>query len=257
MYKQLKYKLLHLISTMNLKTIFSTTLLVMLTHLVFGQDSKLQIGVEFGPNIYLKSSEYSDLPSHLGQELTDKRDPAMGLTVIPTFQYNFHRHFSFRIGLGYQSLSEKYINLDHYQYAINDPSLIGTISYYNTYHMAHLPTQIRASFGNRTKFFVNAGTHLSILTKQSSHSSFVPSQESIEYPSYNKLNHKNKMDVHFGILMGLGVSTPINDKLQFSIEARNTMSLLKTSTLSRMVSPFDMRADIIPTLLFGVTYQLQ
>jgi len=170
--------------------------------IAFTQTNRTDLGFEGGLGvIYLRGSD----------AVVKYQQPAIGFCGGLFFQFNFKRIFSIRTCI----LSEKkgsatdLILTDSYGRTVQDLKL-KTNLYYVT-----LPVLIRATFGKKSKFFLNGGPYIGYLIWQ-------PSEVSLGVTLSNTAPLK-KFDM--GITTGLGFSIPIKSKSAFSIEIRHNLGL--------------------------------
>ena len=236
--------------------IVATTLLLT-TGSLFAQESKFEFGIEGGPSMQinpntLKTNKYYN--THLYK-------PSVGYSITPTFQYNFHRNFGLRVGLGYQNLRYSNTNIPIYQQSdeplINPYHHIGNLNVKSSVNSFIIPVQIRASFGKKTQFFANIGTNMTISTSAKDKYNFIPfpGQSSNELPQGTKI--RSDYDISFGLLTGVGVKIPVNDRLNFTMEARNETTLLRFSNMPYRDGRYKNSIEVIPSVLFGISYKFK
>jgi hypothetical protein len=188
---------------------FLSVILFCTVFTTFGQ-SKIAIGVEGGPNIiFLRGNEI----------MNQFYDPTIGFSGGATFQYNLGTIVSLHTGLSYERKGA----------AIRDVVLVdqtgnptGSYTAHFNYNYLNLPILVRASFGEKTQFFVNAGPYIGYLINQM----VVNSDTKKKYD-----NTKSNKKIDMGVSAGLGILIPFGEKLAFTLELRNNLGLYNVSAL--------------------------
>jgi hypothetical protein len=195
--------------------------------------NKIEIGAEGGPSLaFLR-----------GNELIKKyHSSIIGFSGGVTFQYNLDKTISLRTNLSYERKG----------CAIKDLPMMFSSNKTFHYRLNYItmPILVRASFGKKTHFFVNAGPYFGYLA-----------QTIIEIS--NDIGEKEKLvdtdnpylkKWDFGISAGLGVAIPLGEKIALSFEIRNNLGLydINNSAFS------DDRAvkNNSTNLLVGLAYQI-
>jgi hypothetical protein len=192
-----------------MKTI-KTLLLIILSFTAFSQ-SKFQVGVESGVGISLS--------------LKNIPDTKLSISLIDgaTFQYNFTKIFSIKTGMYYERKGWRSEN----QLTDINGSNIGEVVTKRHLHYVSIPFLIKAAFGNKTRFFVNAGPGISFLTSAVSKRKF-DTNYNLDPNIYKKKETftnlvDNKIDV--GAIFGFGIEVPFKKNLNLTIEARNNFGI--------------------------------
>lgn len=235
-----------------MKKTFLTTTLLLASICTFAQDKKFEFGLEAGPSMELIPSMLKNNNTNLA---SSTYQPQVGFNITPTFQYNFHRIFSFRVGLGYQNVRYAIQDSPYYNEVITGIEAIGTMNSKHSLHSFTLPAMIRASFGNKTKFFANVGTNLTVSTAANGRYDFTPSPNHTDFEAWSQEKVYGAYNISLGLLTGLGVSVPVTDRLNFSVEARNEVTLLRAEDLPYRFGRYKNSVRVIPSLLVGFSYK--
>lgn len=177
-----------------------------------GQTNKFDIGVEGSPSlIFLRGN----IIANLGK-------PTIGFSGGLFFQYNFKRVVSLRTNIAFE---RKGSVLTYEITNINGNSL-GKVTTNTNFDYLILPILVRATFGKRVQFFVNAGPYFGYLIKQT----FVTKGDNIPTTTNDNTSLNKRFDT--GISTGLGLSVPIKTKFLFSFEVRNNLGLYNVRAVS-------------------------
>ena len=205
------------------------------TTVLFAQQNKFDIGIEGGPSrTFLRGNDF----------LEEFYDPKIGFSGGIFLQYNFPKIFSIRTNLAFERKGTLFkgtlINTNGEGY--------GEFTAHLNYEYLTLPVLIRAGFGNKVKYFVNAGPFLGHLMKQ---------ENIVKAAGYLTLtneytNSYKQFDV--GITAGLGVTIPIKEKFYISCEIRNNQGLLDISK-SQIYNGGTIKTNST-NLLVGLAYKL-
>jgi hypothetical protein len=211
----------------------------------YAQTSRYELGFNIGPNLngyrgtafddayydpFLFSYETEKvLGTSYGLSLQYnfgdlKKSKVISLLINPTFDrkhYSTNTHIDNQNYVGYESniTSKGYDNF------------IGS------------PILLRATFGNKSKFFLNAGPYFGCFTN----SVWSTNQDGFQ------TNGDTVYSKHFdaGLSIGLGLRVPINDRLGFSFELRNNLGLKNLSYSEQFTSKLN-----TTNLSLGLTYNL-
>jgi hypothetical protein len=181
------------------------SLLLSLTAISFAQTNKFDIGVDAGPGlIYMYGNDI----------ITKYNQPSVGVSADISFQYNINKIFSLKTMLSYDLKGNQATVYFTNQNGVNTGEK-GTIHSYLDY--LTLPILAKATFGRKIRFFVNAGPYISALVKTSN--------------NYNNVAYVNGSlkPIDSGIQAGLGLTVPIKQYFELSIEDRNSVGLLNIS----------------------------
>ena len=178
------------------------TLLV--TTLTYAQSSKISIGIEGGAGL-------SNAAIGVGQA-------SPGYTTKLTSQYNLSDILSLNVGFGYERRSSEAHNI-----IIDSIYPQDWLVNWN-FDFLTMPVLVRASFGSKVKYFINAGPYFSYLIKEHGYV-----KDNIE----NTKTYSEGTDYYkrfeSGISFGTGVSIPIAQQLSLLIEARGNVGLTNLS----------------------------
>ena len=219
-----------------LKTLF-IGLFLLSTVIVFGQAKQFEFGIEGSPSqISLRGNEIID----------NKHKSKLGFSGGVFFQFNYNKFLSLRTNLAYERKGSKteawtsdVNNDDEYESE-------GTI--HANFNYLTLPILIRATLGNKVKYFVNVGPYAGYLMKKTT----VHELEDNFNVTYDETSLFKRFDA--GITTGIGFSVPIKAQYSLSFEVRNNLGLINTSSVPVM------NDGTIKTnstnFLFGFTYNI-
>lgn len=181
------------------------------TSSLHAQNSMFDLGLEGGPNLSTVS-----ITSKFFEANTKPVAFGSGGFI---FQYNFKNFLSLKTGLSYQRKGFQFpegplVNIDGY--------FIGTGK--TTYSLDYmtLPILVKASFGEKVQFFVNAGPYVGfLLGKNERFKSITNDSEQI----YQNKDMTGLKRWDFGVAGGVGIAIPIKTFWVISIEARNYTGL--------------------------------
>ena len=198
-------------------TIFSF-IAIGITSSVNAQNSMFDLGLESGPNLsnVFISSPFFDVDSK----------PAIYGSGGFIFQYNFKNFLSIKTGFSYQRKGFQLNNL-----LFTDAS--GNTIYGNGKSNSRLdyltfPVLVKASFGKKVQFFVNAGPYAGYLLQKTDRTtlngSSTTQKDDLKYAGLNRWD--------FGVAGGIGIAIPIRTFWVISVEARNYTGLMDIATSS-------------------------
>lgn len=217
------------------KSILFGLLLLTICRTTYGQVNKFDIGVEAGPSlIFLRGNDFID----------NNHKPTIGFTGGLFFQYNFKKIVSLRTNIAYE---RKGSVLTAQATDING-NPFGEITINTNFDYLTLPILVRATFGKKVQFFVNAGPYFGYLIKQT----FVSKGDNIPTTTSDNTSLDKRFDT--GVSTGLGLSVPIKTKFAFSFEIRNNLGLYNTSAVP--VANNGTVKTNSTNFLFGFTYKL-
>jgi opacity protein-like surface antigen len=171
-------------------------------------------GIEGGPN--LSNFIVTDNPNV-------NPEPAIFGSTGFTFQYNTKKILSFRTGFSYQRKGYRLNDLLHSDVNGNTPEKARLTSRFD---YITLPLLVKASFGKKVQFFVNAGPYVGYLLAKS---------DKLETEG-GKTEISRNQDIEdflrwdFGIAGGLGITVPIKENWLISMEARNYYGLININS---------------------------
>lgn len=206
----------------------------------YAQNSMFDLGLEGGPN--------------LSTMLIKSSNPAFDFNPKPViygsggfiFQYNFKNFLSLKSGLSYQRKGYQANNTiftDAFGNVIGGGKTISRFDYLT------FPVLVKASFGKKVSFFVNAGPYVGYLLTKTDRTK-VGSEEHI-YTTDLKNSGYNRWD--FGIASGIGVAIPIRTYWVISVEARNysgLMDITEPTVTKWLTNTTDLRIGIAYKLGF-------
>ncbi len=218
-----------------IKTFFLLAL-TLTTGAITAQNSKIDIGIEGGPSLrFLRGSEI----------FKQYFQPTVGFSGGISFQYNVGEVISLRTNIAFER--KGMISKDITAFDANgNPT--GTLEQRVNFDYITIPLLVRASFGEKIQFFINAGPYFGYLISQ---------KEVLSGPSnptiiLDKTKYYKPLDV--GISAGLGCLIPIGDKFAFTLEARHNLGL--TNVSDRPVYNNGTVKTNATTLLAGFAYRI-
>lgn len=201
------------------------------------QNSMFDLGLEGGPNLstMLISSTMFDFDPQ----------PAVFGSGGFIFQYNFKNFLSLKTGISYQR--KGYQLKDVTSVDQNGNILSNTATSSSRLDYLTFPILVKASFGKKVNFFVNAGPYVGYLLQKTNRlkydGSTTTDQTDLSNGGYNRWD--------FGIAGGVGIAIPIRTFWVISIEARNYSGLIdiaSSSSTKWLTNTTDLRV--------GVAYKL-
>lgn len=204
----------------------------------YAQNSMFDLGLEGGPNLstmLIKSSN---------QAFDFDPKPAIFGSGGFIFQYNFKNFLSLKTGFSYQRKGYQGDNVSILTPSGNIAGIGKTISRFD---YLTFPVLVKASFGKKVSFFVNAGPYVGYLLTKTDRTK-VGSEEHI-YTTNLKNSGYNRWD--FGIASGIGIAIPIRTYWVISVEARNysgLMDITEPAVTKWLTNTTDLRV--------GVAYKL-
>lgn len=217
----------------NRKFIFLIISIITLTP-AFAQDHRIEIGVEVSPG----------MTSLRGNPLVDRHDATLGFTGGFFLQYNFSNLFSLRTNLALERKGSSNTS----QVTDQNGNIMDDMTLHFNFNYLVLPILTRASFGQRAKFFIDAGPYLGYLLKNTA----VLKGENYETTRSHDDSLYKKAD--FGLSTGAGVSIPLNKNISLSFEARNSLGLTNVSAVP-VIADGSIKMNSL-NLLVGLVFQL-
>jgi hypothetical protein len=194
----------------SIKSIFFGLIILTSGTTIYGQTNRFDIGVEGGPSLI----------SLRGNEIIDQyHKPTIGFSAGLFFQFNFKKIVSLRTNIAF----ERKGSVATMQTTDNNGNPLGEVTTHTNFDYLTLPVLVRATFGKKVQFFVNAGPYFGYLIKQT----FV--REGDNDPTTTTDNSFRDKRFDTGISTGLGLSIPFKTNFAFSFEARNNLGLYNVS----------------------------
>lgn len=159
------------------------------------------------------------------------------------FQYNTKKILSFKTGFSYQ---RKGFQSQDFPYSDNNGNILGEGNSVISFDYITLPILVKASFGKKVQFFVNAGPYTGFLLAKNER--FVLDHQTI---SENK-NMSGLQRWDFGITGGIGVAIPIKEFWMVHAEVRNYLGLIDLNSSGSTANMYTNTTD----LRLGVVYRL-
>jgi hypothetical protein len=200
--------------------------------MVFGQQNKIDLGVEGGPSItFQRGNEILSTYNKLN----------IGFSCGLFFQYNFPKIFSLRANIAFERKGSSM------SFSTIDTNGISTvIKGHSNFNYLTIPVLFHTTFGNKVKYFINVGTYIGYLISQSyiyKNNLFPPDNSTSQYKPFD-----------FGISGGLGFIIPVKDKFAISCELRNNLGLLNIAK-GEIYNDGSIKTNST-NLLIGITYKI-
>ena len=216
-----------------------TMLLCTMTINIYGQTNILNIGAEGGFSIAsLRGNENELIERH---KVT--RIGYMGGLFV---QYNFKKTISLRTGAYYERKGSAYSMRVEDQYGVPVENVPVNVNY----DYISVPLLLRATFGKKINWFINAGPYIGFLLKQTVHGDAVQS-----LPELNSDFTEFSKKTETGMSAGIGISYPVMEKLDLSFEVRDNLGLSNTSAVP-VYNDGVIKTNAL-NFLVGVSYKLK
>lgn len=208
---------------------------------LFAQTSnRYDWGIEGGPNL-------SDLRMKFSPSYFVEKKPAIFGSAGFIFQYNTKKILSFKTGFSFQRKGTQIQNLI---FTDQFGSQLGTAKNLFTLDYITLPILVKASFGKKVQFFVNAGPYAGFLLAKTE-KFIIDKADGKEVFKNHDMSGLNRFD--FGIASGIGVAIPIKESWKIHAEFRNYLGLIdiNSSNLNEMyTNTTDFRVGLVYRLGF-------
>ena len=204
----------------------------------FGQTNKFEIGVETGPGIFsMRSNSYSNL----------NYNATLGFLGGFYFQSNISKIISVRTIVAYER--KGYMTTG----AVTDQFGNNTGDYKVLYNFDYItiPILLRATFGEKIKFFGNAGPYLGYLIKETI--AIEMAGQSTTSMSYSPGIRYQFSDA--GISFGAGISIPVKQQFAVSFEVRDNLGLYTISNPVYYSFNYSLIKTNSTNFLIGIAYQ--
>ena len=212
------------------------TILIILSFIFFGITSSLQAqnnrydwGIEGGPNLStfrVKNNPFLD--AH----------PKIFASGGFIFQYNTKKILSFKTGFSYQRKGYQHPDLI---FVDQNGNYTGKGSSVSIFDYITLPILVKASFGQKVKFFVNAGPYAGFLLEKTDRTT-LDTSEGNEIIKNHNMNGLKRWD--FGFAGGIGIAVPIKESWMVHMEVRNyygISNIYKGSNVQYFTNTTDLR----------------
>jgi Outer membrane protein beta-barrel domain len=201
----------------------------------FGQRNLFDIGIEGGfGSSSLRGNDF------IARNYHNRTSCETGLFV----QYNCRRIISIRTGMYYEQKG----SVREIKVRDDVGSSIGTAEIKESFNYITIPILVRATIGNKVRYFVNAGPYLGFLLKQKvTYGAFQQFPEE----TFNATDNYKKTER--GISTGAGILFNCKQRFAFSMELRNNLGLTNTSKLS-VINNGEIKTSAV-NLLLGVSYK--
>ena len=195
----------------NIKSLF-IGLLFLTIGTSYAQTNRFDIGVEGSPSlISLRGNDY----------INSNHKTSIGYSGGIFFQYNFKKIISLRTNIAF----ERKGNMIKTKFSDLNGNPLGELKGISNYDYLILPILVRATFGRKIQYFINAGPYLGYLIKKTI------IVEAENFPTWTSDDTYLCKDFDFGLTTGLGLLLPIKQKFALSLEVRNNLGLYNTSAV--------------------------
>ncbi len=195
---------------------------------LFAQAFKWEFGVEGGAGI--RSARINPAYPLL--------DTKTGVSYVGGIAgaYNFNNMWALKLGAGYERKGTDFERTD-----------ISAKGKFNLDYLS-IPLLVRAKFGKKVKFFVNAGPYLGILLNSKTKIDAYGGNPETEI---NNDSTTEKTD--FGLSGGIGVEIPVGKSGAFTVEARDNLGMTNVSKSKETGAP-EIKLNTA-NLMVGYTFQ--
>ena len=192
------------------KLTFAIALLTCSAGAATAQTGKIELGAQGGASVV----------SLWGNDILAKSKATAGFSGGLFVQYNLLDYLAIRVDPGF----ERKGSLMNLQGIDQNGNSVGQVRYYTNLDYLTLPVLVRFSFGDKIRFFANAGPYAAYLASAS--------QVTRGDKTFEK--HQGNMDnfrrYDFGITSGAGITATVFEKIALSLEIRNSLGLTDIST---------------------------
>lgn len=200
------------------------------------QTNPFDIGLEGGLGI----------ASLRGNEFLDKyHSNRIGYTGGLFAQYNLPKVLSLRTGAYFERKGSS----SELQVTDDNGTTIGSVDGWSDFDYLTVPLMLRATFGDKLRYFVNAGPYVGFLLKQTTHTDSYGIM-----PETNEDNTDLFEETETGMAFGLGLSYALKSKLTLSFEARNNLGLTDMSKLP-VFNGGEIKTNAVH-FMFGIGYRI-
>lgn len=214
-------------------SIFTALLLCSFTS--FAQKKTIEVGITGGPTV----------SSLRGNVVVNGHDSKIGFSSGVSFHYYLTDKISFLANPSFERKGSKTVMhiTDEQGNPLGEVTNRGHVDYIT------LPLLTRFSFGEKIKFFANAGPYFSYLLKVTS-----------IYPAFNNFPENRVDDTDFfkrfdaGLTFGAGAGLPIHEKIYVTAEVRNNLGLYDISDFTPIDGGTVKNNSI--NFLLGVSYNI-
>ncbi|WP_343636159.1 porin family protein [Fluviicola sp.] len=162
------------------------------------------------------------------------------------FQYNTRKILSFKTGFSYQRKGAQMSGGYYFNPLYNQNAYFSQGKSIFSMDYISLPLLVKASFGKKTKFFINAGPYAAFLLSEKTHFTYG------DYTSHlSNLSSFKRLD--FGVTGGIGLAVPIKEFWMVHIEFRNYLGAQEIHAYSGdriFTNTTDMRLGVVYRLGF-------
>lgn len=222
---------------------------------VLAQKHKIELGLETGP-AYTTLYGFDLAGDHPYYPYNPDYVGAIRAFSSFSLQYNINEKYSIRSGVAFERKG------DLIEYQAIDPSGIplndGELKIFHSYFT--VPVLLRAHFGEKSRFFLNAGPFLGIaFDNYYTTETYVYGQRGYEDTNIEEDLTEFYKNIDWGFTLGAGVLFPLSNKFDLSLEARNNLGLFNISEDSGIQIFAVEGKNTVKTnsfnLLFGVFYK--
>lgn len=230
----------------DLKILIIVYLIVCTKTLSHAQVSRLGIGIEVGPGLIdVRSNPMNQQDKNIPNSNLSFNS-TIGFTVGTSIHYNLNKTFCLVSGV-YFDRKGSFLRSQSSNASGNansSPTINKNLDYLT------IPMLLRASFGNKAKFYINAGPYAGFLLSYT----IVFRDGNKPSKSSNNLSLMNRFDT--GLTSGIGVMIPIKTKISFSAEIRNNLGLFNIAGTPTLYFPDGVAKTISTNLIISAVYKL-
>jgi len=191
-----------------MKSLSLTALLIFSVLIVFGQDSKILIGIDAGPSITtLRNEDNKDLKSKVGY------------SAGVNFEYLLNEKMGIKSGLLFEKKGAK----DEITLIDGEGNPTETIDIDNQYNYLILPLLFTYRTPGDISFYANAGPYFGLLL-----SNMVYYEETDSSPGRKEDFTSETNTIDIGLSIGIGTNITLSEKLMLGFDIKNNLGLTKT-----------------------------
>jgi opacity protein-like surface antigen len=191
-----------------MKKIFMILSLVLISSMIYSQDSKMSVGFQASPAV----------TSIRGNPMTEMLDYRLVFSPGITFDFNITRNFSFNSGLAFERKGARMTNI----YFSPSEDKYVSHDFRSNFDYLTMPLMFTYNTNTRVNFYIGGGTFLGYLISQKDISGQI--LDTAEY-IYEGTDSFKRLDTGLSFLTGVNV--PVAPKLILDLGMRNYMGLVR------------------------------
>lgn len=220
-----------------MKRIINLIISCALASTIFAQQNKFNVGVEGGPSLI----------NIRGDAFGDYANPSIGFIGGITLQYNFPKLLSLRTNVSYERKGTQISNI---WYKASSGNEVYANKLRLNFDYISVPVLLRANFGKKVDFFLNAGAFFGYLLQEKE----ISVGELGEPRIFSVVQTSKFYRFDTGVTLGCGITVPVKNKLLLSVELRNNTGLYNIDKPDIYNSPVINTSST--NLLLGIAYKL-